>query len=389
MPRMTIFRSRMLAALVVLGAVVAPVATAAAQPPSPAATYTVKPGDTLMSIARAVLGDASRWREIFDLNTDRLSDPGLIYPGQVLRVTAAPPAAAETAAAPEPARLPPDMPRPQPQPERPVVVIEEPAASQDPAPRDSLFARRRGVDAATALRTYREQPYEPLRKGEFYSSGFLTEGESLAMGRLLGDVTPQQIRSLTDRAAVPLQATVAVLPPAGASYQVGDSLLLAQLMPGPRGYGEVVYPTGLARVTGHNGRQALATVVAVYSTVRNGQAALPAERFAPGGASRAQRVENGVAGTVLGQRDARELKQPQNVLFLDVGRRDGVARGDIFELRRDPGPRPGAADTMDELMAVAQVVHVRERSATVRLLNVVAPDIPVGTRAVQVAKLPL
>jgi hypothetical protein len=39
-------------------------------------------------------------------------------------------------------------------------------------------------------------------------------------------------------------------------------------------------------------------------------------------------------------------------------------------------------------MATMQVVHVRERSATARLLNVVSPDIAPGTQAWQVAKLP-
>jgi len=43
---------------------------------------------------------------------------------------------------------------------------------------------------------------------------------------------------------------------------------------------------------------------------------------------------------------------------------------------------------VDELMATLQIVHVRERSATARVLNVVSPDIAAGTRALQVAKLP-
>jgi hypothetical protein len=34
------------------------------------------------------------------------------------------------------------------------------------------------------------------------------------------------------------------------------------------------------------------------------------------------------------------------------------------------------------------VVHVRERSATARVVSVVSPDIAPGTRALQVAKLP-
>ena len=40
------------------------------------------------------------------------------------------------------------------------------------------------------------------------------------------------------------------------------------------------------------------------------------------------------------------------------------------------------------LMATLQVVHVREHTATARVLNVVTPDIQPGASVVQVAKLP-
>ena len=46
--------------------------------------YTVKSGDCLWNIAKAKLGDGSRWREIYDLNTDKIENPNLIYPDQVL-----------------------------------------------------------------------------------------------------------------------------------------------------------------------------------------------------------------------------------------------------------------------------------------------------------------
>jgi LysM repeat protein len=48
--------------------------------------YEVKPGDTLSKIARAFLGDANRYQEIFKANTDQLSDPNKIQPGQKLRI---------------------------------------------------------------------------------------------------------------------------------------------------------------------------------------------------------------------------------------------------------------------------------------------------------------
>lgn len=47
-------------------------------------SYTVKSGDCLWNIAKAKLGDGSRWTEIYDLNKDKISNPNLIYPDQVL-----------------------------------------------------------------------------------------------------------------------------------------------------------------------------------------------------------------------------------------------------------------------------------------------------------------
>ncbi len=47
---------------------------------------TVKSGDTLSAIARDHLGSASRYPEIFEANKPRLTDPDLLFPGQVLRI---------------------------------------------------------------------------------------------------------------------------------------------------------------------------------------------------------------------------------------------------------------------------------------------------------------
>lgn len=48
--------------------------------------YTVKSGDTLGAIAKEHLGAANRYPEIFEANRPMLTDPNLIYPGQVLRI---------------------------------------------------------------------------------------------------------------------------------------------------------------------------------------------------------------------------------------------------------------------------------------------------------------
>ena len=54
-----------------------------------AQTYTVKAGDTLSKIAKAHLGDANAYMDIFNANKDQLTDPDKIKPGQVLKIPAA------------------------------------------------------------------------------------------------------------------------------------------------------------------------------------------------------------------------------------------------------------------------------------------------------------
>jgi nucleoid-associated protein YgaU len=49
-------------------------------------TYTVKAGDTLSQIAKQFYGDAAQYQRIFQANTDQLTDPNKIKPGQVLKI---------------------------------------------------------------------------------------------------------------------------------------------------------------------------------------------------------------------------------------------------------------------------------------------------------------
>lgn len=50
-----------------------------------AVMHTVVSGDTLWGIAQKVYGDGNRYPEIFEANQPMLTDPDLIFPGQVLR----------------------------------------------------------------------------------------------------------------------------------------------------------------------------------------------------------------------------------------------------------------------------------------------------------------
>ncbi len=51
-----------------------------------AKTYTVKKGDTLWAIAAKYYGAGAQYTKIYNANTDKISNPNLIYVGQVLTI---------------------------------------------------------------------------------------------------------------------------------------------------------------------------------------------------------------------------------------------------------------------------------------------------------------
>lgn len=75
-----------------------------------APTVTVQRGDNLSKIAERTLGDAERWKEIYQLNTDQIDHPDAIDIGWVLDLPAAPEPVAPTPVPPVPQATPPAEP---------------------------------------------------------------------------------------------------------------------------------------------------------------------------------------------------------------------------------------------------------------------------------------
>jgi hypothetical protein len=363
-------------------------------------THTVRKGDTLWDLAQFYLKDPFLWPGIYRLNTDVVEDPHWIYPGEILRIApsdnvAAVPATDNVASGPTMDTPPP----PQPADTAPMLGgddstetlargPQQPSLAETEDDRAPLFKSARARTVAEILKAYTDQPYRPLRPSEFYSSGFLTENQRLPYGRVLGPATPQQIKATNHRANALPYTTIVLAAPRGATYEVGDTLLVAQVGREIDPFGNIVAPTGLAQVTEAVDGHYLASVIAMYGPIRNGQRILPVESFSPGGGSRAVPIADGIRGSLIGGLGRHELKEPQMVVFIDKGRDEGVARGDLFEARRRPQRLSDGTLRVNELMATLQIVHVRDHTATAIVINVVSPDIPPGTDVTQVAKLP-
>ena len=263
--------------------------------------HTVAAGETLWSIAQLYFGDPLLWPEIYRLNTSIIEDPHWIYPGEILSLAGMSvvaqgadttttiaqnpnPSAADTVKAQNPAAdtvaaqaapvdtLPPDTTQ---------AVIEAPPPPPPSETYETVFdhPRSQRQRVQDVLRAYSHQPYRPLRRGEFYSAGFLTEQENLPWATVIGGTEAPMIRSLSGRSTAMQFQQIAVKPPSHASYHVGDSLLVARVdRPEPK-WGDVVVPLGVARVTEVQKNQVLADIVLQFGRIHDGHLAIPLEPF--------------------------------------------------------------------------------------------------------------
>jgi hypothetical protein len=369
----------------------------APQPPPPSGGHVVQRGETLWSISQMYFGDPLLWPEIYRLNTAVIEDPHWIYPGELLVLA---PMMGETIAqgpvdtlAPVDTAIVADTVRAAPGDTMPLdtvqPIIDEPPPPPPPTETyRTMFdqERTRTQQIQDVLRAYANQPYRPLRRGEFYAAGWLSEEEKLPWGRVLGATSRSSRPRLTQSSSATVYDEIAIEPPGDASYHVGDSLLLARIDRELVQWGHVVVPVGVARVTSVQERQVLAQVIMQFARVRDGRLAIPLEPFKDPGQVRPAPIGAGLEGTLIGQRDPHAVLVNSEYVFVDKGRGDGVVPGDIFEVY---SPASGERGTPSEhVKATLMIVHTRERSATGLVLNVSHPDVRSGMPVRLIRKMP-
>jgi len=407
--------------------------TAASQSPlqqTVPGTHTVAKGETLWSIARLYYNDPLLWPEIYRLNTNVVEDPHWIYPGQVLAITtgdtttmvaqtdtaktvpqAAPPTDTTVAQAAPPvdtvradttakmdtttrvAAAPVDT---TPKPDT-LAVAAPPAAdttTAPPPPSEPVQSYETVFDhpitptqqVENQLHAYLHQAYHAVRPGEYYSAGWLTEGEKLPWATVLGNTETPAIHRLSSRTTAGQYEEIAIEPPGGASYHVGDSLLVARRDRPVSGWGDVVVPLGMARVTTVQSSQVLASIIHQYGRITDGNLALPLEPFRNPGEVRPAPVTQGLEGAIIAPQVAEPLAGTQTIYFIDKGRAEGVVPGDIFEAYRPSTGQVGGAS--EQMLVQFLIVHTREHSASGLVIGISSPDIKAGTKVRLIRKMP-
>lgn len=384
---------------VAIGLLLALPGAALAQAPATPQTHSVRPGDTLWSLAQSYLGDPLLWPEIYRLNTDVVEDPHWIYPGEVLRLAAGEGVKSVPAEdTPPPAAVAQAEPAAPGAPGAKVDAVEDPnfketieETSDDYDPDAPLFPQMGEMSQAAraTVRAYSEKNYRAVRRDEFYSGGFLTEGQNLPLGRIVGRTASPMIASLSNFGVAKLYTDLAVSPPKGASYEIGDTLLILEKGWQVDELGYMVLPTGIGIIKRIDEGRPIMTVDHIYWSIYPGQWLMPLEKFPASSKARAVPITDGITAKIVGWPRRPYMKLPQSNFFINKGSADGVALGDIWEVRRPSGGIANNGTVLtSENMATVQIVNVREHSATALVINVKYATFTMGTPVVQVAKLP-
>lgn len=380
-------------------------------------THEVVKGETLWELAGRYLGNPFRWTLIAEANQGVVSNPDLIYPGQVLVIPTLGQdlARVEGVSVVSPGGIQVTLPEVQAQaPEGPTGVGTT-GAPLCPGPNDrTVFYQGEGgergcpmvlppPDSRTAFyRGGMEQregaaepgpaprgaspartaplPWVPL--GLVYGSPWLESSETSpeSVGTIDGFSGDDGGQASTDRAV--LMEHLRIAPATGASFRVGDLLQSFRVSRTDEELGVVYSPTGILTVTSVSEAGVIAMVSAEYDRVRRGDLLRAAPAYTPRQEARPLPVQSNVMAEILGFAQDRPIHGLMARAFLSVGQREGISTGDAFVVFSDE-----AGDLSRSQSARLEVLLVGDTTSTARIVTVTDPAFKAGDRVLLVEKM--
>lgn len=338
-------------------------------------THTVRRGDTLWDIAREYLGDPFKWPEIYRRNQDKVQDPNLIYPDQVIIIDG------DVAATPG---TPPDMPV-----DTSAPPVEATPAGEPPAMTIFNPARYRVLRSQRSSVALREAS-TAVRNGDYIQAPFLWDGTGVqGAGSIEATTSSDGIGvTMTDR-PIQLYEMLIVKLPEGAAGKKNDRLMLFRYGPTIEGEGRVVIPTGLLRLsTDAAGGRAQAIVLTKFEDVftSHGVTVLDTLIARPGVVP--SRVEFGLKTSLAYVYGDPVLPPVGHQVIFAAGATDGIVPGDQLTMQVELGNDASGQPLPPQSIAVATVTRVTQWGASGIIVSQTDGGVRRGMTAVVTAKMP-
>ena len=312
--------------------------------------HIVQKGDTLWDISSEYLYDPFLWPRVWNANRE-IENPHLIYPGQSITI----PAEIE-APKPAPPRVAKPVLPPPPQP----VVEEKPAVIPKPAPEVEPVLETQPVaiqhEVIEALSTY----------------GFIADKSEIG----LGTISSQEE---THMLIVPGQ-TVFITPAKGRSLEKGEKYSIVRV------FKQVFHPvTGrpmgyLARILGDlsvvdvGNKVDTAIVGDIYMEAQVGDHIMKHVQYQTWHRKNGQPPGEVLRGVVLISPDGKTIMGKGDVLFLDLGRKDGLGTGEVLTVlnpksKNSRGEISATQSNTQRSKGKVEVIIARERTSLARIIQ--------------------
>jgi biotin carboxyl carrier protein len=251
--------------------------------------YTVLKGDTLWDISKKELNDSFLWPKVWKENPE-IANPDKLVPGQIIRI--------------------------------PLYLITKEETAEEPPAAEPAPATAPKKEAYQRVRPAPERPF--ISNNLYIASGHIADAVPVA-GEISGAPT---MRTLFGNLDLVYVKTGAKVKPGDRFYVLKQPKLIMHPVTNTK-VGYLVDVAGVAEIKKFEFGETVAQIQTIYSDITTGDVLVPYSEMAYPVVSPPYRKPD-IKGYIVAARSLRENNGLFDVVYIDRGKKDGVAIGDVF-----------------------------------------------------------